>query len=198
MRRNPWEHRLAALLVGTGLYGVVDYFIDSLFTQSANLVNHLWGSVQLGSYTYTLTTGSILIGLLLAIPLFFGAAFGPRVGLLVGAIGRLAGEYFAAQAFGFAFDWRWGVGMGLIGFFASIAQIRTRRRYSVLSISFIAFIVGALAMTIGIGGWAFSIYWSLNTALATSLFIDFAPDALVAIIFFSFLLSIYNAIVSRT
>lgn len=185
-------------MIGGGIYGSVDYYIDSLFAQSTNLVNHLWGSVQLGSYTYTLTTGSIIIALLFAIPLFFGAAFGPWVGLLVGAIGSLAGDYIAAQAFGFAFDWHWGVGMSLVGFFASMAPYRTRRRYPVLATFFIAAIVGALAITIGISGADLSINWSLNMAFATNLFVNFAPDALVAIIFFSFLLSVYNAILSRS
>lgn len=160
-------------------------------------MNHLWGSVQLGSYTYTLTTGSILIALLFAIPMFFGAAFGPWVGLLVGAIGGLSGDYIAAHSFGFAFDWRWGVGMGIIGFFASLAPFRTRRRYTGLATTFIASIVGALAIAIGIGGAAFSINWSLSLAFATDLFIEFAPDAFVAIIFFSFLLYVCNAIVSH-
>jgi len=197
LRRNPWEHRVVALVVGTGLYGAVNYYSDSLFTQSTNLANHLWGSVQFGSHTYMLTTGSILIGLLFVIPLFFGAAFGPWIGLLVGAIGGLTGDYIAAHSFGFAFDWHWDVGMGLIGFFASLAQFRTRRRYSALATTFIASIVGALAIAIGIGGAAFSINWSLSMAFAINLFIEFAPDTLVALVFFSFLLFVYNIIVSR-
>lgn len=184
-------------MVGTGLYGAADYYIDSLFAPDTNFVNHLWISVQLGSYTYNLTTGSILIALLFAIPLFFGAAFGPWVGLLVGAIGSLVGDYIASHAFGLSFDWCWGVGMGLIGFFASLAPFRTRRRYTVLATTFIASIVGALAIAVGIGSASFSINWSLSIASATDLFVNFAPEALIALIFFSFLLFVYNAIVSR-
>ena len=198
LRRDPWNHRVAALTVGAVLYGAIDYYSNSLFTQNPSFVNSLWGSVQLGGNTYTLTTGSILIALLFVIPLFFGAAFGPWVGLVVGAIGGLTGDYLASHVFDFLFDWRWGVGMGLIGFFASLAQFRTRRRYSFLAITFIASIVGALAIAIGIGGYAYSINWSLNTAFANSLFIEFAPAALGAIIIFSFLLFVYNAILSGT
>ncbi len=196
-RRDPWDHKAAAMTIGAFLYGVADYYIDSLFVQSTNLVNHLWFSIQLGSYTYTLTTGSILIAVLFAIPLFFGAAFGARVGLLVGVIGSLAGDCFAAHAFGFTLDWHWWISMGLIGFFACIAPFRTRRRYPALVTTFFATIVGTLAIAIGIGGAAFSTSWSLNTVTATNLFIEFAPDALFAIIFFSFLLFVYNAIVGR-
>lgn len=94
-------------MVGAGLYGAVDCYIDSLFAPDTNFVNRLWVSVQLGSYIYALTTGSILIALLFAIPLFFGAALGPWVGLLVGAIGSLIGDYFAAHPFALSFDWRW-------------------------------------------------------------------------------------------
>lgn len=87
--------------------------------------------------------------------------------------------------------------MDLLGFFASLAPYRTRRRYTVLATTFTATIVGTLAITIGISGAAFSINWSLNIAFASSLFVNFAPEALVALIFFSFPLSVYNAIVSR-
>ena len=184
-------------MVGTVLYGAAGYYFDSLFIQNTNLVNHLWISIQLGSYTYTLTTGGFLIALLFALSLFFGAAYGPWVGLLVGTIGSLAGDFIAAYAFSSTIDWRWNIGLGLMGFFASLAPFRTLRRYTLLITTFIASIVGALAIAIGIGGAAFIINWSLSMTKGINLFINFAPAALVGLVFFSFLLFIYNAIVSR-
>ncbi len=197
LRRNPWDYGVAALVVGSGLYGAEDYYINALFASDASSLNHLWLSIQFGGSVYTLTTQSLLIALLFAIPLFFGAAFGPWIGLLVGAIGSLAGDYFASGTFGSAFDWRWGVSMGLICFCASLAPYRTRQRYTCLTTILIATIVGSLAIAIGIGGAIFSLNWSLNLVYAINVFASFAPGALIAIIIFSFLISMYNTIVSR-
>ena len=197
MQGALWEHKVAALVVGTALFGAVEYYIDSQLTQSTSHVYQLWDSILLGSYTFTLTTGSLLFALLVAIPLFFGAAFGPWVGLLVGTLGSLVGDLIGGHASGFTFDWHWYIGLGLMGFFASFAQFRTHRRYTFRATILIAAFVGALAMAIGIGGAVFSIYWSLNAALAPDLFIGFAPEALVVIVIFAFLLYVYNAMVGR-
>jgi uncharacterized membrane protein len=197
LRRNPWDHRVAALVVGASLYGAGNYYINTLFSSYASFLNHLWISIQLGSSIYALTTQSLLIAVLFAVPLFFGAAFGPWIGLLVGAIGSLVSDYFAAGASSLAFNWHWGAAMGLIGFCASLAPYRTRRRYTCLTTILIATIVGALAIAIGIGGAFFSLNWSLNPAYTINVFASFVPSALVAIIIFSFLIFMYNTIVSH-
>ena len=87
--------------------------------------------------------------------------------------------------------------MGLLGFLFSIARFRTRLRYGLLATTCIVFFTGILALALAIGGWAFSIDWNVSVPSALSLLTAFAPSALIAILILSFLLFIYNALISR-
>lgn len=55
--------------------------------------------------------GSISFRPAVAIPIFFGIAFGPIVGFISGAIGNVLGDFLS----GWGFWWSWDVGNGLMG-----------------------------------------------------------------------------------
>lgn len=54
-----------------------------------------------------------------AIPMFFGYAFGPSVGLFTGAVGNMFGDALT----GFGLSPQWSVGNGLIGMVAGMAKL---------------------------------------------------------------------------
>jgi energy-coupling factor transport system substrate-specific component len=55
--------------------------------------------------------GNITFRPAVAVLIFFGAAYGPWVGLLAGLIGNTLGDWFA----GWGFYWNWSLGNGLMG-----------------------------------------------------------------------------------
>src|SRR5579875_2196050 len=61
----------------------------------------------------------------IVIPLFFGAVFGPWVGLFTGGIGNLIGDYIS----GYGVYPLWDIGNGIIGFIAGLAMLYTWGRY---------------------------------------------------------------------
>jgi len=71
--------------------------------------------------------GNITFRPAVAVLVFFGAAFGPWVGLLAGFFGNTIGDWFA----GWGFYWHWSLGNGLMGMvpgliMASIKDFKAR------------------------------------------------------------------------
>src|SRR6476661_3750654 len=58
-----------------------------------------------------------------AIPLFFGAAFGPIVGFFSGFVGNIIGDLLS----GYGFSFNWSLGNGLMGLIAGLAAYVIRR-----------------------------------------------------------------------
>ncbi len=76
--------------IGAALYGVLSYATNILALPAA---------------------GNVALRPAVAIPLFFGVAFGPIVGFLTGAVGNILGDFMT----GWGFFWSWDVGNGLMG-----------------------------------------------------------------------------------
>ncbi len=55
----------------------------------------------------------------IAIPMFFGYAFGPVVGFFSGAVGNMFGDALT----GFGLSPQWSIGNGLVGFIAGMALL---------------------------------------------------------------------------
>lgn len=55
----------------------------------------------------------------IAIPMFFGYAFGPIVGFFTGAVGNMFGDALT----GFGLSPQWSIGNGLVGFIAGLAML---------------------------------------------------------------------------
>src|SRR5512146_3446683 len=62
----------------------------------------------------------------IAIPMFFGYAFGPVVGFFTGAVGDMFGDALT----GFGLSPQWSIGNGLIGFIAGLAMLFKDRKQS--------------------------------------------------------------------
>ncbi len=166
------------MALGAALYGGLSYLTNFL---------------QLPS------VGNVSIRPAIVIPLFFGAVFGPVVGLITGGLGNFLGDLIS----GYGVYLNWDIGNGLIGFFAGLASLSLFNifgRYSNPRAITIAEILGAVGVVVGIAFAAYTDIWfsKLNFAGATSEFIPAAvSDLIFGIILLPILLVAYNAAVGR-
>jgi len=80
----------------------------------------------------------------IAIPMFFGYAFGPVVGFFTGAVGNMFGDALT----GFGLSPQWSVGNGLVGFVAGLVHLFQDRKRSMDTVLVISAILAALATAI--------------------------------------------------
>lgn len=134
----------------------------------------------------------------IVIPLFFGALFGPWVGLFTGFVGNLIGDFLSG--FGGPY-WNWDLGNGIIGFIAGLAIYLTWARYRSVRNIVIAEVFSVVGLIVGL---AFAAYTDIpllkyTVAAATGNFVPAAiPDLINGVILLPILLVAYNAAVRRT
>jgi len=96
----------------------------------------------------------------IAIPMFFGYAFGPTVGLFTGAVGNMFGDALT----GFGLSPQWSVGNGLVGMIAGMALLFPDKKKGMNVVLYVSTALAAIATLIYI----------LNPDLENMMF--FAPD----------------------
>ncbi|MGA2488918.1 MAG: ECF transporter S component [Anaerolineales bacterium] len=79
-----------------------------------------------------------------AIPMFFGYAFGPVVGFFTGAVGNMFGDALT----GFGLSPQWSIGNGLIGFIAGLPMLFADKKKSLDLILIVSAILSVLAVGI--------------------------------------------------
>jgi hypothetical protein len=94
----------------------------------------------------------------IAIPMFFGYAFGPTVGFFSGAVGNMFGDALT----GFGLSPQWSVGNGLVGMIAGMVFLFADKKKSMN----VVFIVSVVLAAIG------TVFWLLNRNLANMMFFD--------------------------
>ena len=97
----------------------------------------------------------------IAIPMFFGYAFGPTVGFFTGAVGNMFGDALT----GFGLSPQWSVANGLVGMIAGMALLFADKKKGLNTVLIISAVLAAIG----------SIFWLLNRNLANMMFFD--PDA---------------------
>ena len=125
-RRNLWAfstREMLAVAVGSVLYGMFGWATSGLRIP--------------GLFNSTIRPG-------VALPMFFGAAFGPLVGFIVGFAGNMIADLLS----GYGFLWNWNVGNGLMGFVAGLASYYLTRLDSIRNV---AIAVGFALMGIVVG-----------------------------------------------
>lgn len=70
----------------------------------------------------------------IAIPMFFGYAFGPVVGFFTGAVGNMFGDALT----GFGLSPQWSIGNGLIGFISGLGMLFKDRKQSMNTVLYIS------------------------------------------------------------
>ncbi len=78
----------------------------------------------------------------IAIPMFFGYAFGPVVGFFSGAVGNMFGDALT----GFGLSPQWSIGNGLVGFIAGMAMLFKDKKRSMDTVLWVGGILAALAV----------------------------------------------------
>ena len=94
----------------------------------------------------------------IAIPMFFGYAFGPVVGFFTGAVGNMFGDALT----GFSLSPQWSVGNGLVGFIAGLPFLFSDKKRSMNTVLWVGGILSAFA----------ALLFFLNRNQANMLFFD--------------------------
>ena len=97
----------------------------------------------------------------IAIPMFFGYAFGPTVGFFTGAVGNMFGDALT----GFGLSPQWSVGNGLVGMIAGMHMLFPDKKKGIN----VVLIISAVLAAIGV------LFYALNTSQANMMFFD--PEA---------------------
>lgn len=98
----------------------------------------------------------------IAIPMFFGYAFGPVVGFFSGAVGNMFGDALT----GFGLYPQWSIGNGLVGFIAGMALLFKDKKKSMDTVLWIGGVLVLLTVLV----------YYLNRTLPNMLFFDVANN----------------------
>jgi uncharacterized membrane protein len=80
----------------------------------------------------------------IAIPMFFGYAFGPVVGFFSGAVGNMFGDALT----GFGLSPQWSIGNGLVGFIAGMAMLFKDKKKSMDTVLWVGGVLALLAVVL--------------------------------------------------
>jgi energy-coupling factor transport system substrate-specific component len=132
-----------------------------------------------------------------AIPLFFGAEFGPVVGFVTGFLGNTVGDLLSGNGF----LWNWEIGNGLMGLVAGFTWYFVRRLDSGRSLT-IAVLFSLLGIVIGMGFASVTDIWAdPNVKTLGDVWTQFYPLALSnsisAIVLVPLLAAAYENLVVR-
>jgi energy-coupling factor transport system substrate-specific component len=162
--------------IGAALYGVLSWITNFLQLPSAGNVAFRPG---------------------VAIPLFFGVAFGPWVGFITGFFGNIIGDLLSGYGF---WIW-WDIGNGLMGLVAGLVAnmiVNYREGKSIMKAE--VFVI--LGVLVGMGFASISEMWVSGADLNTVIFANFIPavipNLINGLILVPILMVAYQAVVSRS
>ena len=142
-RDNPiWEvgtRQVVWMAIGAALYAVFSW----LFNGTVFVVPSL---------------SQVALRPAIAIPMFFGYAFGPVVGFFTGAVGNMFGDALT----GFGLSPQWSIGNGLIGFISGLWMLFRDRKQSMNTVLWVGGILALLT----------AVLYFLNRDQANMLFFD--------------------------
>ncbi len=179
MKKSLWAFGTREVVfsaIGAALYAVLSYGTNML---------QIAGS------------GNVSFRPAVAIPMFFGLAFGPIVGFLTGAIGNTLSDFLSGYGF---YGW-WGLGNGLMGLVPGLIHqtITNFRGAADIIKSEVMVVVGAF---VGMAVASLSELWVSGVDFATTVTINFMPafisNIVNGLILVPILMVAYSAIVARS
>jgi uncharacterized membrane protein len=124
-RDNPaWEvgtRQVVWMAIGAALYAVFSWLFN-------------------GTVFFVPSISQVALRPAIAIPMFFGYAFGPVVGFFTGAVGNMFGDALT----GFGLSPQWSIGNGLIGFVSGLWMLFRDRRQSLNTVLWISGVLAVL------------------------------------------------------
>lgn len=120
---SAWEvgtRQVVWMAIGAALYAVFSYLFN-------------------GTVFVVPSVSQVALRPAIAIPMFFGYAFGPVVGFFTGAVGNMFGDALT----GFGLSPQWSIGNGLIGFIAGLSMLFKNRKQSMNTVLYTS---GALVL----------------------------------------------------
>ncbi|NPV85853.1 MAG: hypothetical protein HPY45_07575 [Anaerolineae bacterium] len=139
---NAWEvgtRQVVYMAIGAALYAVFSYLFN-------------------GTVFVVPSVSQVALRPAIAIPMFFGYAFGPAVGLFTGAVGNMFGDALT----GFGLSPQWSVGNGLVGMIAGMVWLFDDKKKSLNVVLIISAVLAVLATLI----------WAINPSLANMVYFD--------------------------
>jgi uncharacterized membrane protein len=94
----------------------------------------------------------------IAIPMFFGYAFGPVVGFFTGAVGNMFGDALT----GFGLSPQWSIGNGLVGFISGLSFLFKDKKKGLNSVLIVSAVLAIIALVL----------YFTNSTQANMLFFD--------------------------
>lgn len=137
-----WEvgtRQVVWMAIGAALYAVFSYLFN-------------------GTVFVVPSVSQVALRPAIAIPMFFGYAFGPVVGFFTGAVGNMFGDALT----GFGLSPQWSIGNGLIGFIAGLSMLFKDRKQSMNTVLYVS---GALVLIT-------ALLYFLNRSMPNMLFFD--------------------------
>lgn len=141
-KHKMWEvgtREVVYMAIGAALYAVFSYLFN-------------------GTVFVVPSVSQVSLRPAIAIPMFFGYAFGPVVGLFSGAVGNMFGDALT----GFGLSPQWSVGNGLVGLVAGLSWLFTDKKKGINTVLIISAVLAAAA----------TLYYLMNPAQANTMFYD--------------------------
>jgi uncharacterized membrane protein len=120
-----WEvgtREVVYMSIGAALYAIISYLFN-------------------GTVFFVPSLSQVSLRPAIAIPMFFGYAFGPVVGFFTGVVGNTVGDALT----GFGFSPQWSVGNGLVGMIAGLVYLFSDKKRSMDTVLVISGVLAVLA-----------------------------------------------------
>jgi energy-coupling factor transport system substrate-specific component len=120
-----WEvgtREVVYMSIGAALYAIISYLFN-------------------GTVFFVPSLSQVSLRPAIAIPMFFGYAFGPVVGFFTGVVGNTVGDALT----GFGFSPQWSVGNGLVGLIAGMVYLFSNKKRSMDTVLVISGVLAVLA-----------------------------------------------------
>lgn len=124
-KSGAWEvgtRQVVYMAIGAALYAVFSYLFN-------------------GTVFVVPAVSQVALRPAIAIPIFFGYAFGPTVGFFTGAVGNMFGDALT----GFGLYPQWSVGNGLVGLISGMVALFADRKKSMNVVLIMSAVVAAIA-----------------------------------------------------
>jgi uncharacterized membrane protein len=140
--RDIWEvgtRQVVYMAIGAALYAVFSYLFN-------------------GTVFVIPSVSQVALRPAIALPMFFGYAFGPLVGFFTGAVGNIFGDALT----GFGLSPQWSIGNGLVGLVSGMVWLFKDRKRSIDTVIIVSAVVAVLA----------TLVYFFNRNLSNMLFYD--------------------------